>query len=72
LKSLCRFLELLEPERQPVAISAILTPPRQLDHLSDHPLEAELEKRAIMEFEQPVRNSIAAAGLMGTARWSPG
>jgi hypothetical protein len=33
----------------------ILIPSRQLDNLSDDPLEAEFEKRAIMDFEQPVR-----------------
>ena len=52
--ALGRFLELLEPDRQPLSIGAILTPPRQLDHLPDDPLKAEFEKRAVMDFEQPV------------------
>ena len=51
---LCGFLELLEPSRQPVSIRPIHTSPRQLDHLPDDPLEAEFEKRAIMDFEQAV------------------
>jgi hypothetical protein len=42
--------------RQPVAIGAILTPSRQLDHLPDYPLKPEFEKRTIMGFEQPVRD----------------
>jgi hypothetical protein len=50
------FLELLEPDRQSVPIRAILTPPRQLDHLPDDPLEPEFEERAVMDFEQSVRD----------------
>ncbi len=34
----------------------ILTSPWQLDHLPDDPLQTEFEKRAIMDFEQPVGN----------------
>ena len=52
--SLCRSPELLKPERQPVAVRPVLIPPRQLDHLPDDPLEPEFEKRAIMDFEQPI------------------
>jgi hypothetical protein len=32
----------------------ILTPPWQLDHLPDDPFKPEFEKRAVMDFEQPV------------------
>ena len=32
----------------------ILTPPRQSNHLPDDPLQPEFEKRAIMDFEQPI------------------
>jgi hypothetical protein len=53
---LCGFLELLEPERQSVPIRAILTPPRQLDLLPDDPFQAKFEKRAIVDFEQPIRD----------------
>jgi hypothetical protein len=53
--SLCGFLELLEPDSQPV-IGTILTPSRQLDYLPDDPLKAEVEERAIMDFEQPTRD----------------
>ena len=48
--------ELLEPERQSVAIRTILTPPQQLDHLPGDSFQPEFEKRAIMDFEQPVRD----------------
>jgi hypothetical protein len=50
-----RFLELLEPDRQPVSIGTVFTPPRQLDHLPDDPLQPEFEERAIMQVEQPSR-----------------
>ena len=55
------ILELLEPKRQPVPIGTILTPPPRLNHLPDDPLKPEFEKRAIMDFEQPVGdvNSVA-------------
>jgi hypothetical protein len=48
------FFKLREPNRQPVSIRAILIPPGRLDHLPDNALEAEFEKRAIMDFEQAV------------------
>jgi len=50
------ILELLEPKRQPVPIRTILTPPRRLNHLPDDSLKPEFEERAIMDFEQPVRD----------------
>jgi hypothetical protein len=50
---LCGFLELLEPYSQSIPIREILTASRRLDHLPDDPLEAEFEKRAIMDFEEP-------------------
>ena len=48
------LFDLLEPKCQPVSIGAILTPPRRLDHLPDDPLQLKFEKRAIMDFEQPI------------------
>jgi hypothetical protein len=51
-----RILEFLEPKRQTVSIRAVLTPPRQLDHLPDDSLQPEFEKRAIVNVEQPVRD----------------
>jgi hypothetical protein len=45
---------LLEPDRQSVLVRTILSPPRQLDHLPDDPLEAEFEERAVMDFEQTI------------------
>ena len=47
---------MLEPDSQPVAIRTILKPSRRLDHLPDDPLEAEFEKRAVTDFEQPIRD----------------
>jgi hypothetical protein len=47
-------LEFLEPERQPISIRTILTPPWQLDHLPGDPLQPEFEKRAVMQVEQPI------------------
>jgi hypothetical protein len=52
--SLCRSPELLKPERQPLPIGTILIPPWQLDCLPDDPLQ--FEKRAIVDFEQPIRD----------------
>ena len=51
---LCGLLEFLEPSRQPVSIRVILTSSRQLDRLLGDSLEAEFEKCAIMDFQQPV------------------
>jgi hypothetical protein len=51
---LCGFLELLKPERQPISIRSILSPPPQLDHLPSDPLQPEFEKRTVVDFEQPV------------------
>ena len=56
--TLRHIFELFEPDRQPVSIGPILTPPRQFDHLPGDPLEAEFEKRAIMDFEQSIGNVI--------------
>jgi hypothetical protein len=63
LKPSCRLLELLETNRQPVTIGKILIPPRPVDHLPDDPLEPEFEKRAIVDFEQPVRDVNAEIGV---------
>ena len=60
---LCGLLELLEPSRQSIPIGAILLPPWQLDHLPDDPLEAEFEKRAIMDFEKPIGNVNSVIGV---------
>jgi quercetin dioxygenase-like cupin family protein len=57
------ILELLEPKRQPVPIRTILTPPRQFDRLPDDPFEAEFEKRAIVDFEQPIRDVNSVVGI---------
>jgi hypothetical protein len=54
---------LLEPNRQPVTIGKILIPPRPVDHLPDDPFEPEFEKRAIVDFEQPVRDVDAEIGV---------
>jgi hypothetical protein len=54
---------LLEPERQSVPIRAILTPPRQLDLLPDDPFQAKFEKRAIVDFEQPIRDVNSVVGI---------
>jgi len=54
---------LLEPDRQPVAIRTVLTPPRQLDHLPGDPFQPEFEKRAIVDFEQAVRDMDAEIGV---------
>ncbi len=47
---------MLKPKRQSVSIRTILTPSRPVDQCSGDPLEAEFQKRAIMDFEQPVRD----------------
>jgi hypothetical protein len=54
--SLCSFLELLEPDCQPVAVRPVLDPARPIDHRSGDSLEPELEEQAMMRFEQPVGN----------------
>ena len=51
---LCCFLELLEPQGQPIAIWTILNPSRPFDQCSGDPLQAEFERRPITDFEQPV------------------
>jgi hypothetical protein len=48
---LCAFLELLEPDRQPVRIWTILSPSWQSEDVPGDPLEAEFEERAIMNLE---------------------
>ena len=53
---LCGLLEVLEPDRQPVAIRTILTPPRSIDKRSGNRFETEFEERTIVDFEQPVRD----------------
>jgi hypothetical protein len=60
---LCGFLELLEPNRQPITIGTVLIPPRPADHLTDDPFEPEFEKRGIMGFEQPIRDVDAEIGV---------
>jgi hypothetical protein len=40
--------EMLEPDRQPVAVRMILKPSRPVDQCSGDPLQAEFEKRAVM------------------------
>ena len=55
--------EILEPSRQPVSIRVILTSSRQLDRLLGDSLEAEFEKCAIMDFEEPVRDMDAEIGV---------
>ena len=37
-------------------IRVILAPPRQLDHLPDDSFQSEFDKRAVMDFEQPIRH----------------
>jgi hypothetical protein len=60
---LCGFLELLEPDRQLVAIRTILKPSGSVDQCSGDPLEAEFEKRAIMDFKQPIRDVNSVIGV---------
>jgi len=49
-----RPFKLLEPNRQPVVVRPILVPVRPIDQRSGDSLQSEFEKRAIMNFEQPV------------------
>jgi hypothetical protein len=60
---LCGPLELLEPDRQPVAIRTILKPSRPVDQCSGDPFETEFKKRTIVNFEQPVRDMDAEIGV---------
>jgi len=60
---------LLEPDSQPVAIGTILKPSRPVDQCSGDPLEAEFEKRAIMDFEQPIRDVNSVTGST-PIRWA--
>jgi hypothetical protein len=55
--------EMLEPDRQPVAVRMILKPSRPVDQCSGDPLQAEFEKRAVMDFEQPVRDMDSEIGV---------
>ena len=59
---LCGFLELLEPNRQPLAVRTILKPSRPVDQVSGDPLQPEFEKRAVMDFQEPIGhvNSVIA------------
>ena len=63
VETLCRLLEFPEPKRQPVAIRAILRPPRHLDQCASDPFEPEFEKRTIMDFEQPIRDVDVEIGV---------
>jgi hypothetical protein len=59
---LYRSFELLEPNRQPVTIGVILSPPWKLDHLPDYPLQSEFEERAVMNSEvDPEGETVGAA-----------
>ena len=62
-----RPLKLLEPNRQLVADRPVLDPVRPIDHRSGNSLQPEFQKRAVMDFEQPVGdvNSPAAAPTDG-------
>jgi hypothetical protein len=44
-------------------IRAIRISPRQFDYLPDDSLQAELEERAIVNFEQPIRNVNSVIGI---------
>ena len=57
------LLELLEPSRQSIPIRAIVTSPRQLDQCASDPLEAEFEERAIMDFQEPIRDVSSVIGV---------
>jgi len=54
---------LLEPNRQPVAVRSLLDPLRPIDQRPGDSLKPEFEERAIMDFEQPVRNMDAEIGV---------
>jgi hypothetical protein len=41
----------------------ILTPSRQLDHLPYDPLQPEFQERAIVNFEQPIRDVNSEIGV---------
>ena len=56
-------LELLETNRQPIAVRTILKPSRPIDQSSGDPLEAEFEKRPIMDFEQPIGDVDSVIGV---------
>ena len=60
---LCGSPELLEPERQPIPIGSILKTSWSVDQCSGDPLQPEFEKRAIVDFEQPVRDMDAEIGI---------
>jgi hypothetical protein len=49
-----RPLKLLEPNRQPVPFRPVLDPVRPIDQRSGNSLQPEFQKRAVMDFEQPV------------------
>lgn len=51
---LCGLVKVLEPDRQPVAVRRILDPVRPIDQRSGNSLQPEFQKRAVMDFEQPV------------------
>ncbi len=57
------LFELLEPDRQPVAIRTILIPPWHPDHLPSNPFQPEFDKRTIVDFEQPVRDVNSVIGF---------
>jgi hypothetical protein len=58
-----RLSELLEPDRQSIAIGTILKPARPVAQCPGNPLQPEFEKRAIMDFEQPVGNVNSVIGV---------
>jgi hypothetical protein len=57
------LLELLEPSRQSIPIRAIFTASRQLDQLPDDSRKAKFEKRAVMDFEQPIGDVNSIVGV---------
>ena len=57
------FLELLEPQRQPISIRPIFRPARQLDPCAGDPFEANFEKRTIVDFKQPVGDMNSEIGI---------
>ena len=51
-----------EGDAKCLPIRAIFPPPWRLEHLPDDPLKAEFEKRAVMDFQEPIGhvNSVIA------------
>jgi hypothetical protein len=61
--SLCGFLKLFEAECQSVSIGIIPKPSRPVDQRSGDSLQPEFEERAIVDFEQPIRDVDAVIGV---------